>query len=82
MSAKKSNAKTAEVQVNETNTPLPLDGSKGEQYIKEQGGVSKAIRSLVAAGHKYGPVAKMLGKRYQHVRNVMITPVGKKTTEA
>lgn len=81
MSAKKSNVKVQETKVEETNTPLPLDGSKGEQYIKEQGGVSKAIRQLVSEGHKYGPVSKMLGKRYQHVRNVMITPVGKKTTE-
>lgn len=59
--------------------PLPLDGSKGAEYIVQMGGVSKAIRALVAQGFKYGPVSKMLDKRYQHVRNVMITPVGKKT---
>lgn len=62
-------------------TPLPMDGSGGAKFIEEQGGVSKAIRALVAQGHKYGSVAKMLDKRYQHVRNVMITPVGKKTAE-
>lgn len=78
-------AQTAEVKsetkIEQTNMPLPLDGSGGAKYIEEHGGVSKAIRQLVSEGHKYGPVSKMLGKRYQHVRNVMITPIGKKTEE-
>jgi hypothetical protein len=56
---------------------LPMDGSKGEEFIKEQGGVSKAIRTLTQDGHKRGVVAKMLNKRYQHVRNVLITPIKK-----
>jgi hypothetical protein len=36
---------------------------------------SNKIRSLLALGLKRGEVAKLLGIRYQHVRNVEITPV-------
>lgn len=57
--------------------PIPLDGSKGAEFIAESGGVSKAIRILTERGFSRGEVAKMLGKRYQHVRNVLITPVKK-----
>ena len=46
-------------------------------YIKEAGSVSAAIRKLAAEGMARGTIAKNLGKRYQHVRNVLITP-GKK----
>jgi hypothetical protein len=49
-----------------------------EALIKEHGGVSKAIRAL-AANPEYqkdgkadrGKIAKAVGKRYQHVRNVL-----------
>lgn len=57
--------------------PTPIDGSGAESYIKECGGVSKAIRKLTNAGFERGEVAKMLNKRYQHVRNVLITPLKK-----
>lgn len=70
---------TAPVTEAVVSTPIPMDGSGAEQYIKDAGGVSKAIRLLTDAGHKRGAVAKMLNKRYQHVRNVLITPI-KKTT--
>lgn len=36
---------------------------------------SVKIRGLLASGLKRGEVAKLLGIRYQHVRNVEITPV-------
>ena len=42
--------------------------------------VSGQIRFLHAQGLKRGTIAKMLGKRYQHVRNVLIAPL-KKTAE-
>lgn len=48
---------------------------ESEAIIKEYGGVSKAIRALHAEGLKRGAIAKRLNKRYQHVRNVLITPV-------
>lgn len=44
-------------------------------YIKEAGSKSAAIRKLVASGKTRGETAKLLGIRYQHVRNVLITPV-------
>jgi len=36
---------------------------------------SVKIRGLLAIGLKRGEVAKLLGIRYQHVRNVEITPI-------
>lgn len=36
---------------------------------------SAAIRALYASGTKKGEIAKLLNIRYQHVRNVLITPV-------
>ncbi len=39
------------------------------------GNWSKAIRALSTMGFKRGDVARMLGKKYQHVRNVLITPL-------
>jgi hypothetical protein len=73
---------TAQVETVETKLPdhvfnLPLDGTGSEQFIKDSGGVSKAIRILTADNWPRGVVAKMLNKRYQHVRNVLITPVKK-----
>jgi hypothetical protein len=41
----------------------------GEQ---SRGAISLAIRTLTAVGFSRGEVAKMLNKRYQHVRNVLI----------
>lgn len=46
------------------------------ELIKTHGSVSGMIRFLCAS-HSRGEVAKMTGKRYQHVRNVMITPIKK-----
>jgi hypothetical protein len=56
---------------------IPMDGSGGAKYIADQGGVSKAIRTLTDLNYTRGEVAKMLNKRYQHVRNVLITPIKK-----
>lgn len=36
---------------------------------------SQAIRDLNSKGHSRSEIAKMLGIRYQHVRNVLITPL-------
>jgi hypothetical protein len=44
-------------------------------FIKKHGTKSAAIRALIAQGKTRGEVAKMLQIRYQHVRNVLITPV-------
>jgi Holliday junction resolvasome RuvABC DNA-binding subunit len=61
------------------NVPWAKDGSQAKTCIETFGGVSKAIRGLVALGYSRGEVAKTLDKRYQHVRNVLITPVKKQS---
>lgn len=38
---------------------------------------SALIRHLSSQGKKTGEIAKFMGIRYQHVRNVLITPVKK-----
>ena len=38
-------------------------------------GVSAQIRYLAAEGFDRGDIARITGKRYQHVRNVLITPL-------
>lgn len=48
-----------------------------EDYIKQCGTKSAAIRRLAGEGLKRGEIAKYLNIRYQHVRNVLITPVKK-----
>lgn len=40
---------------------------------------SSKIRALHAQGFEKGDIARFLGKRYQHVRNVLITPLKKQT---
>ena len=39
---------------------------------------SARIRYLDSEGLSRSEIAKALGKRYQHVRNVLITPIGQK----
>jgi len=41
----------------------------------EIGSVSKAIRTLIGLGFTKSETANMLGKRYQHVRNVLLNPL-------
>ncbi len=36
---------------------------------------SSKIRALNAKGYKRADIARFLGKRYQHVRNVLVTPL-------
>lgn len=40
---------------------------------------SSKIRYLDSKGIKRGQIAKILNKRYQHVRNVLITPLKKQS---
>lgn len=47
------------------------------KHIAEVGTKSAAIRKLTAEGKTRSEVAKLLGIRYQHVRNVLITPIKK-----
>ena len=38
---------------------------------------SQKIRALHSTGMSKGDIARILNKRYQHVRNVLITPIKK-----
>lgn len=74
----KKNEATAETTV-PTEAPVKVTWTpeQAESFIKEKGSVSAAIRFLLAEGKSRGEVAKLLHKRYQHVRNVQITPLKK-----
>jgi hypothetical protein len=61
-----------------------LDGLKSDEIFQKiaggemiRGGVSKTIRELHSIGYTTGQIAKMLNKRYQHVRNVLTEPTKK-----
>jgi hypothetical protein len=45
------------------------------KFINEAGNKSKAIRQLNSEGKTRSEIATMLDLRYQHVRNVLITPI-------
>jgi len=47
------------------------------KFINECGTKSAAIRKLTADGKSRSEIASMLNIRYQHVRNVLITPIKK-----
>lgn len=58
-------------QVQEQTSPSSKD------LIAKWGNKSKAIRGLTSEGKTRSEVAKLLNIRYQHVRNVLITPIKK-----
>jgi hypothetical protein len=43
-------------------------------FIAKHGSKSEAIRALAAQGKERMEIAQLLGLRYQHVRNVLVTP--------
>lgn len=58
-----------------TEVTVKTDVRTKVDLIKQYGNTSGAIRGLTAEGMERKDVAKMLGIRYQHVRNVLITPI-------
>jgi hypothetical protein len=50
-----------------------------EEILARFGNKSKAIRGLTNEGMSRSQIAKVLDIRYQHVRNVLVSPL--KTTE-
>lgn len=65
---------------NQTNTKpasTKLPAFDATKFIAECGTKSSAIRRLTEQGKSRGDIAKMLNIRYQHVRNVLITPIKK-----
>jgi|WetSurMetagenome_2_1015567.scaffolds.fasta_scaffold611830_2 hypothetical protein len=53
-----------------------MSAKEKAEYITKHGGTkSGAIRALTNEGKTRMEVSKLLGIRYQHVRNVLITPI-------
>lgn len=75
-------SKKNQVAVEESNE-VKTEVSKVEQYSKvgldklvaDHKSISGAIRFLESEGLTRGEIAKVTGKRYQHVRNVLVTPL-------
>lgn len=76
-------SKNKATEVKTTETEVPATVTAGVQPIDmvaaltEHKTVSGVIRYLDSQGHKRGTIAKMTGKRYQHVRNVLTQPLKK-----
>lgn len=60
--------------------PAKQEGLSAEAQAIVDGTATKSdkIRQLLGLGMKRGDVAKALNVRYQHVRNVEITPIKRK----
>jgi hypothetical protein len=48
-----------------------MDRAEGERIVGTSMTVSDKIRALDAAGYPRAEIARVLGKRYQHIRNVL-----------
>ena len=57
-------------QVAKASTPTEVFDLFGGEF--QRAGVSKTIRGLDALGYSRGAIAKMLDRKYQHVRNVLL----------
>jgi len=64
--------KTEETKATEA-TAVDYDAMTATQLNEHFGNWSKAIRGLSQLGYERKEIAAMLGKRYQHVRNVLVT---------
>ncbi len=51
-----------------------------QDLLTEHKTKSGIIRYLNAQGYKNGPISKYMGIRFQHVRNVLVTPLKKVET--
>jgi transposase len=70
----KSNRKT---EVQSVEAPVPTFNR--EEFMAQHGNVkSRAIRALYAEGKNVTEIAKALDVKYQHVRNVLMQPIGGK----
>lgn len=56
-------------------TPEQVQTGMRKVITKDLATVSAKIRALDAAGYTRSQIAKFLDKRYQHVRNVLVTPI-------
>ncbi len=63
-----------------TATPAPELSKAQQAKVDGFTTVSDRIRYLNSEGFSRSAIAQALGKRYQHVRNVLITPVAKQAS--
>jgi hypothetical protein len=69
-------SKTKTIETNETATAIVVTAI--DQIVSSTTlNTSQKIRALATEGLSRGAIAKVLNKRYQHVRNVLITPIKK-----
>lgn len=79
----KTNKQTVEATVEATTnveTPAKVETTiQGDlaALMAEHKTKSALIRHLSSLGHKNGPISKFMGIRFQHVRNVLVTPIKK-----
>ncbi len=71
------NTKATQATVETESTAAPVVERTKESFLAEHKTKSAAIRALLAEGMKRGDIAKFLDIRYQHVRNVELTPLKK-----
>lgn len=66
-----------------TKTAVPSKVTKSQQEsLDKLSTTSSKIRFLDSQGYTRSEIAKILNKRYQHIRNVLITPlVGNKKSK-
>lgn len=60
-----------------TDTKQAEKNFDGKAYLAQFPTKSAAIRELAKEGYTRGQISRMLAIRYQHVRNVLITPISK-----
>ena len=74
-------AATQNLQVGAKKFGTPPTPAEVAATVAANGGtISSAIRNLFAQGKSRSEIAHLLQKRYQHVRNVLITPVKQPST--
>jgi hypothetical protein len=61
----------------ETTSKVEFDATKYNELLAEHKSVSGVIRYLASTGMSRGDISRVTGKRYQHVRNVLVTPLKK-----
>jgi hypothetical protein len=76
----KSNRKNNETSnVETTSAPAPVETFDRVAFMEQHGNVkSRAIRALYVEGKTVNEIAKALEIKYQHVRNVLMQPLGGK----
>jgi hypothetical protein len=71
-------AKTADTSTGSAETKRDLSKYSVPKLLETHKTMSGVIRALAKEGLTRGEISKVTGKRYQHVRNVLITPLTSK----